>query len=89
MTFVKATKEQSKLRAAIFGPSGSGKTYSCLSMAQGMGKKIAVIDSERGSSAKYSDRFEFDICQLTDRSIDSYIAMMREAGKLGYDVLII
>ncbi|EMS84069.1 ATP-binding protein [Leptospira noguchii] len=89
MTFVKATKEQSKLRAAIFGPSGSGKTFSCLSMAQGMGKKIAVIDSERGSSAKYSDRFDFDICQLADRSIDSYIAMMREAGKLGYDVLII
>ncbi|WP_078123972.1 ATP-binding protein [Leptospira alexanderi] len=89
MAFVKATKEQSKLRAAIFGPSGSGKTYSCLSMAQGMGKKIAVIDSERGSSAKYSDRFEFDICELTDRSINGYIAALKEAGELGYEILII
>ncbi|WP_282970937.1 ATP-binding protein [Leptospira santarosai] len=89
MAFVKATKEQSKLRAAIFGPSGSGKTFSCLSMAQGMGTKIAVIDSERGSSAKYSDRFPFDINVLTDRTIEGYIKAMKEAGELGYDVLII
>ncbi|WP_004472132.1 ATP-binding protein [Leptospira santarosai] len=89
MAFVKATKEKSKLRAAMFGPAGAGKTFTSLSMGEGLGKKIAVIDSEKGSSAKYSDRFNFDISVLEDKSIDSYIQQIQEAGSLGYDVLII
>ena len=50
MQFTKATKEQAKLRLAIFGPSGSGKTYSALRIATGMGGKIAFIDTERGGT---------------------------------------
>jgi hypothetical protein len=89
MAFKKATKEQCTLRAALFGPSGAGKTYTALRMAKGMGGKIALIDTERGSASKYADRFEFDVCELEDKTIESYIATMREAGAGGYGILII
>jgi len=54
--FEKATKEGAKLRAAFFGPSGAGKTYTALRVAKGIGGKVALIDSERRSARKYSDR---------------------------------
>lgn len=88
MGFKKATKSQSKLRLAIFGASGSGKTYSALRIAKGIGGNIAVIDSERGSASKYSDRFEFDVVDLESKNIDEYVQWIEEAnGK--YSVLVI
>jgi len=87
--FQPATKAQAKLRAALTGPSGSGKTMSALRMATGIGGRIAVIDTERGSASKYADRFQFHTCQLADRTIDGYIAALEAAAKAGYDVLVI
>jgi len=87
--FQKATKSQARLRAAIFGPSGAGKTYSCLRIATGIGGPIALIDTERGSASKYADRFEFDTADLTDKTINGYVRAINEAGKAGYNVLII
>lgn len=89
MAFKKATKEQSKLRLALFGTSGSGKTFTALRIATGMGGKIAVIDTERGSAAKYADRFEFDVCEQIDKSIGATIQTIKEASNAGYNVLII
>jgi hypothetical protein len=89
MSFQKATKTKSKLRAALFGPSGAGKTYTALSMASGMGKKIALIDSERKTASKYADRFDFDAQDLTEKSIEEYCGFIAEAAAEGYDVLII
>ena len=85
--FKKATKKQCKLRAALFGPSGSGKTFSALRIASGMGGKIAVIDTERGSASKYSDRFDFDVCELLNKTIDGYCEAIKSAN--GYSILII
>jgi len=85
--FQPATKKKAKLRCAIFGPSGAGKTYSSLRIASGMGKRIAVIDSERGTASKYSDRFKFDVCDLGQRTIDDYVAAITAAAS--YDVLVI
>jgi hypothetical protein len=85
--FKKATKKQAKLRAAIFGPAGAGKTFTALSVASGLGKKVAVIDTERGSASKYADRFGFDVCELVGRSIDDYVKAIK--GSSEYDVLII
>ena len=85
--FKKATKKQAKLRAAIFGPAGAGKTYTALAVASGLGKKVAVVDTERGSASKYADRFGFDVCELKGRSIDDYVEAIKDAGD--YDVLII
>lgn len=87
--FKKATKKQAKLRCAVFGPSGAGKTFSALSIAQGMGDKIALIDTERGSASKYADRFNFDVCELEDQTIDGYVEAIGNAANAGYEVLVI
>ena len=90
MGFTKATKTKIKLRGAIFGPSGSGKTMTSLRILTGMGcKKIAVIDSERGSSLRYADRFEFDQLDLETKQVEEYIHWIIEAEKAGYDGLLI
>lgn len=87
--FKKANKAACKARVAAFGPSGAGKTFTALRIATGLGKRIAVIDTERGSASKYSDRFAFDTCELTDRTIGGYVQAMKAAAAAGYDVLII
>ncbi len=86
--FVKATKYGGKVRMSIAGPSGSGKTFTALCIAQALGARVAVIDSERGTARKYADRFTFDVLELTPPySVDRYIAAI-EAAK-GYDVLVV
>jgi len=90
--FKKATKAQAKLRAAVFGPSGAGKTFSCLRIARGLAGaagSIAVIDTERGSASKYADRFEFDVMELEDQTIEGYCHAIRQAAEAGYAVLLI
>lgn len=89
ITFRRATKEQAKLRMALFGPSGSGKTYTALRVAKGLGGKAALIDTERGSASKYADRFEFDVLDLRERDINAYVGAISAAGEAGYSVLII
>jgi len=84
-----ATKTQSRLRMGAFGPSGAGKTMTSLRIATGLGGKIGVIDTERGSAAKYSDRWPFDVIELPDHSIDTYIDAIHAFAKAEYDVLII
>lgn len=86
-SFKKATKEAAKLRLALFGVSGSGKTYTALRIATGLGGKIAVIDTERNSACKYSDRFDFDVCNATKPSIENLKMFIEEAKN--YDILII
>jgi hypothetical protein len=88
-TFKKATKTDAKLRMAITGPSGSGKTYSALSIAAHLGKRIAVIDTEHGSAAKYSDIFDFDTLELDNFHPRHYIEALADAERAGYDVVII
>jgi len=87
--FKRATKRQARLRAAVFGPSGGGKTFSCLRIAAGLagGGRVAVIDTERGSASKYSDRFEFDVMELADQTVQGYVEAIKAAN--GYDVLVI
>jgi hypothetical protein len=87
--FIKATKKQSKLRLAIMAPSGAGKTMTSLRIAKGLGGKVAVIDTERGSASKYSDRFEFDVCELEEYSINAYVKAIKFAQEAGYNILII
>jgi hypothetical protein len=87
--FKKATKAAAKLRAAFFGPSGAGKTFSALRVGAGLGGPIAVIDTERGSASKYSDRFDFDVLDLEDQSIEGYVSAIAMAAEGGYRVLVI
>lgn len=87
--FQKATKTLARLRLALVGPSGSGKTYSALAIASGMGKRIAVIDTERGSASKYASLFDFDVLSLESFHPQKYIDAIAEAEKAGYEILII
>lgn len=89
--FKKAVKSKSKLRLAVYGPAGSGKTYSALEIATGMiidDESIAVIDTEKGSSQKYADRFNFEIAELEEPTIENLVSLIKEAEK-NYKILII
>jgi|TARA_R110000751_G_scaffold96275_4_gene187855 hypothetical protein len=64
MQFNKATKKKAKLRAGLYSVAGGGKTMTALLIAKGIGGKVAFIDTEHGSASKYSDLFEFDVCEI-------------------------
>ena len=63
-TFTKAERKKAKLKLNLNGPSGSGKTYSALTMASGLGSKVAVIDTENESASLYANEFKFDTLPL-------------------------
>ena len=87
--FKKAEKKQLKIKMGLSGPSGSGKTYTALSIASGLGKKIAVMDTEHASSERYADLFEFDVLNQKSFQWGFIRKTLNEAVRLGYDVLII
>ena len=88
--FKKAERKQAKLRLALAGPSGSGKTYSALLLAQGIGGRIAVIDTEHGSASLYADIVDFDTVELNaPYSPERYVEAITAAEQAGYNVLII
>jgi nucleoside-triphosphatase THEP1 len=89
--FKKATKSAAKLRLGLVGPAGSGKTMTALRVAHGLGGRIAVIDTERGSASLYSGErgLDFDVLELDSYEAEHFIGAIRQAEKAGYDVLII
>lgn len=90
MKFEKAMRKKARLRLALTGPSGSGKTYSALLVAKGIGGRIAVIDTEKGSASLYSDVAEFDVLELDPPfSPERFIEAISAAEQAGYDSLII
>jgi hypothetical protein len=90
MQFVKAVRKQAKLRLALSGPSGSGKTYGALLLAKGLGGKVALIDTERGSASLYTHVHEFDALDLDPPyTPERFIEAIKSAEHAGYAVLII
>lgn len=90
--FKRATRKRVKLKLAITGPTGAGKTYSALRLATGLadGKPIAFIDTENGSASLYSDRFAFDVMDMSAPfSHEKFIASIADAVKAGYGVVVI
>lgn len=90
--FAPAVKTEAKLRLAIAGPSGSGKTYTALAVAAELvpGGKVAVIDTEHGSAAKYADLFKFDVAHAAPPyHPDGLIKLVTYAADNGYDVIIV
>lgn len=89
LSFVKAVRHEKKLRMALHGPSGSGKTYTALEIATGIGGKIALIDTERGSASLYGDKFDFDTLELEYFGVDNYVNAINTAAEADYNVLVI
>lgn len=88
--FQKAERKQTPIKIAITGPSGSGKTYSSLALATGLGKKIALADTENRSASLYSDKFDFDTVSIDPPfTTEKYISVIKAAEEAGYEVLII
>jgi hypothetical protein len=59
-----------------------------LRIAKGLGQRVAVLDTERGSASKYAE-LGFDTQELTSFHPERYIAAIHEAEQAGYDVLVI
>lgn len=93
MKFTKAKRSKCKIKVSIAGASGSGKTYSALCVAKGMVgnlNKVAVIDTENGSSHLYSHLGDFSVLTLgAPYSPEAYIMAINEAIKNGYECIII
>jgi KaiC/GvpD/RAD55 family RecA-like ATPase len=98
--FVKAKSEQAYFKAAKYGKPGSGKTFTALLWAEGLaareGKRIAYIDTERGSEfyamdiperAVHPKAFDFD--RLITRSLMETIEAVESLDTKIYGVLVI
>ena len=89
MTFQKAQSGKRYLRMAIAGISKTGKTLTALKIAKEFGKKVAVVDSEYGTSTLYANEYDFDVLMLDDYDPLKYVEAIQDAERSGYDVLII
>jgi len=90
MEFTKAERKRGKLRLALQSPSGGGKTYSALLIAKGIGGKVGMIDTEKGSGSLYADLCDYVVLELTAPfSPERYIEAIQTAEKVGIEVLII
>lgn len=96
-SFRKASKKASRLRMALCSPPGGGKTFTALRFAMALTKtgRVAVINTESGAVEKYlglapdGTPFLFDIAELPDFSPTRYTQFIQEAGREGYDVILI
>jgi hypothetical protein len=91
LTVRRAERKQKKFKGAVVGVSGSGKTWTALELATGLknGGRILLLDTERSSSTLYADRFDFDVVDLPDSEVKTYLQGIDLAVKNGYDSLVI
>lgn len=91
VTFKRATRSQAKLRLGLIGPAGSGKTYTALRIASGLGGRIAVVDTERGSASLYMGErgVEFDVIELDSYEVENFVDAINAAADGGYSTIII
>ena len=97
--FRKAKAEQAALKVCIYGAPGSGKTFTSLLMAEGLakraGKRIAYVDTERGTDFYCQDVKEraihpaaFDFDAIYSRSIMEITDAVRSIDPKDYAVVI-
>jgi hypothetical protein len=89
--FKTATKATSKLRLGLVGPAGSGKTMTALRIAKGLGGRVAVVDTERGSASLYSGErgMAFDVMELSSYEVEKFVDAIKDAVDGGYATLVI
>lgn len=93
--FEKKGRETQSLTIVLDGIAGSGKTFTALRLAHAIGKKVFVIDSERGSSRLYFGemvdgvKWDFPSHILPTFSADCYIQAIDAAVEAGADVIVI
>lgn len=88
--FAPAEKSQLKARILISGAAGSGKTIAALELASALGGRVAVIDTENGSAALYSDKYKFEMLNLQPPyPPEDFIQAIKVAENGGFDVIVI
>lgn len=88
--FHRAKRKKARLRIAFAGPAGCGKTYSALQVGFGLGGRIALVDTERGSGEFYAHLGDYDVCSLeAPFTPKKYIQTLQAAEDAGYDIIII
>ena len=88
--FVPAEKSQLKARVMISGAAGSGKTMAALELASALGNRVAVIDTENGSAALYSDKYKFEMLNLQPPyPPEDFIQAIKVAENGGFDVIVV
>lgn len=88
--FVPAEKSQLKARVLISGAAGSGKTMAALELASTLGSRVAVIDTENGSAALYSDKYKFEMLNLQPPyPPEDFVQAIKVAENSGFDVIVI
>lgn len=93
LTLRKSSRKQAKMKLAIQGASGSGKTYSSLVLAYGITgdwSKVAIIDTENGSSDLYADLGDYMVLPMHHPySPEMYAKAIDVCVKHGVEVLVI
>jgi AAA domain len=100
VTFQKAQAKQARLKVSMYGGPGSGKTMTALIFAEGLarisGKRVAVIDTERGTDFycqsvgqrdPHPEAFDFDA--IYTRSISDALEAVRSLDSEKYGVIIV
>lgn len=88
--FVPAEKSQLKARVLISGAAGSGKTIAALELASALGSRVAVIDTENGSAALYSDKYKFEMLNLQPPyPPEDFVQAIKVAENSGFDVIVV
>lgn len=93
MNLKPAERKRAPIKMALQGSSGSGKTMSALHLAHGLESdwsKIAVIDTEAGSSHLYAHLGSFQVLSLdSPYTPERYIEAMELCIESGIEVIIL
>ncbi len=88
-----AQRKRAKIKMAIQSPSGGGKSFSSLLIAKGLTNgdfsKVAVIDSENGSSNLYAHLGEYNVLPINPPyTPEKYIEAITVCENAGMEVII-
>jgi len=94
MELKKTERKSAKIKMALQGPSGSGKTYSSILLAKGLSgnqlSKVAIIDTENGSSNLYSHLGCYNVITLSPPyTPESYIEAIEVCERENMGVIVI
>ncbi|UFH36069.1 AAA family ATPase [Flavobacterium acetivorans] len=94
MELKKSERSKAKIKMALQAPSGAGKSYSALLLAQGLTNgnlsKVAVIDTEAGSSNLYAHIGSYNVLNLeSPHSPERYIEAIDLCIKSGMEVIVL
>lgn len=99
MPFLKARPQQARLKISLYGPPGSGKTFTALLIAEGIakarGKRIAYIDTERGTDfyaqpaprRVHPEAFDFDA--IYTKSLSKILEEMRSLDPAVHGIVVV